>query len=163
MLAPGKIEGNAGARKLSDNISDLKAQVAANKKGASLMHELIKEYSLEVVAAYMTHIQTCAEQAVRSMLTEFSVREKMAEVDTVRAIDFLDDGTAIQLAITIDRRNGSAVFDFEGTGYEMYGNLNTPPAVTASAVIYCLRCLLPDSDIPLNQVCISLFPLILFH
>jgi 5-oxoprolinase (ATP-hydrolysing) len=37
----------------------------------------------------------------------------------------------------------------------MYGNLNAPPAVTASAVIYCLRCLVPDIDIPLNQGCLA--------
>jgi len=75
----------------------------------------------------------------------------MAERDTVRAEDFLDDGTPIALAVHIDRCAGTAVFDFAGTGPEIYGNLNAPPAVTASAVIYCLRCLLPTSDIPLNQ------------
>ncbi len=68
LLAPGKLPGNYGARCISDNISDLKAQVAANKKGANLMHELVNEYNLEVVQAYMTHIQTCAEMAVRDML-----------------------------------------------------------------------------------------------
>ena len=83
---------------------------------------------------------------------EFSLKEGMQEVDTVSAEDFLDDGTPIRLAVTIDRKHGSAVFDFEGTGPQIYGNLNAPPAVTASAIIYCLRCLLPESDIPLNQV-----------
>lgn len=83
---------------------------------------------------------------------EFSLKEGMQEVDNVSAEDFLDDGTPIRLAVTIDRKHGSAVFDFEGTGPQIYGNLNAPPAVTASAIIYCLRCLLPESDIPLNQV-----------
>lgn len=78
----------------------------------------------------------------------------MQEVDTVTAEDFLDDGTKIRLSVEINRKTGSAVFDFTGTGHEIYGNLNAPPAVTASAVIYCLRCLLPDIDIPLNQVSI---------
>lgn len=66
----------------------------------------------------------------------------------------MDDGTPIELSVTIDRRQGSATFDFTGTGPELYGNLNAPPAVTASAVIYCLRCLIPDVDIPLNQGCL---------
>ena len=58
--------------------------------------------------------------------------------------------------VSINREDGSAVFDFAGTGHEMYGNLNAPPAVTTSAVIYCLRCLLPDiMDIPLNQGCLA--------
>jgi 5-oxoprolinase (ATP-hydrolysing) len=63
----------------------------------------------------------------------------MKEVDHVVAEDFLDDGTLIKLTITIDRQTGSAVFDFTGTGAEMYGNLNAPPAVSSSAIIYCLR------------------------
>jgi N-methylhydantoinase B/oxoprolinase/acetone carboxylase alpha subunit len=58
----------------------------------------------------------------------------------------------VQLAVTIDRRDGSAVFNFEGTGPEVFGNTNAPPAVTYSAVIYSLRCMV-HQDIPLNQAC----------
>ena len=153
--APGKLPGNFGTRNLSDNISDLKAQVAANCKGAALVQELVKEYGLGVVHAYMMHIQNCAESAVRDMLRVFSINEGMAEVDSITAEDFLDDGTLIKLTVQIDRVAGSALFDFTGTGPEIYGNLNAPPAVTASAIIYCLRCLLPTSDIPLNQGCLA--------
>lgn len=153
--APGLLPGNTGTRNLSDNLSDLKAQVAANTRGASLMHELVGEYGLDVVQAYMVHIQVSAELAVRNMLKTFSANEGLEEVDTVSADDFLDDGTPIALRIEIDRRSGSAVFDFTGTGPEIYGNLNAPPAVTASAIIYCLRCLLVDIDIPLNQGCLA--------
>ena len=42
LQAPGKLEGNFGTRNLQDNLSDLKAQVAANQKGAGLMHELVR-------------------------------------------------------------------------------------------------------------------------
>jgi 5-oxoprolinase (ATP-hydrolysing) len=66
----------------------------------------------------------------------------------------MDDGTAIRLAVTIDRRNGSATFDFSGTGPEVFGNTNAPPAVTTSAVIYSLRCLV-SHDIPLNGGCLA--------
>lgn len=156
LLAPGKLANNSGARKISDNLSDLRAQVAANNRGCQLMQGLVEEYSLEVVLAYMDHIQVCAESAVRSYLRTFSKQEGLAEVDTVRAIDYLDDGTPIQLAVTIDRGDGSAIFDFSGTGHEIYGNLNAPPAVTASAIIYCMRCLLVNiADIPLNQGCLT--------
>jgi 5-oxoprolinase (ATP-hydrolysing) len=85
----------------------------------------------------------------------------MNEIDTVTAEDFLDDGTKIKLTIEINRQTGTAIFDFNGTGQEIYGNLNAPPAVTSSAVIYCLRCLLPDIDIPLNQVRHYLYSLLL--
>jgi len=162
LRAPGLVPGNSGTRNLSDNISDLKAQVAANHRGAALMQELVEEYSLGVVQAYMGHIQACAEQAVRSMLRDFSLERGLGEVGSVTAEDFLDDGTPIRLKITIDRSGAdgptnttSATFDFTGTGPEIYGNLNAPPAVTASAVIYCLRCLLKTSDIPLNQGCLA--------
>lgn len=75
LLAPGKsgMPGVVGTRCLSDNLSDLKAQVAANAKGISLVAALIEEYSLPVVQAYMHHIQANAEASVRKMLADFSL------------------------------------------------------------------------------------------
>ncbi len=160
LLAPGKIirkpgePAISGTRLLSDNLSDLKAQVAANQRGVDLLLEMVEHYSLEVVQAYMHHIQTNAEEAVRSMLKALSVREGLAEVDTVKANDFLDDGSEIVLLLTIDHREGSAIFDFSGTGPEIWGNLNAPRAVTQSAILYSLRCLI-DQEIPLNQGCLN--------
>ncbi len=160
LLAPGKITRKpgepaiSGTRLLSDNLSDLKAQVAANQRGVDLLLEMVEHYSLEVVQAYMHHIQTNAEEAVRSMLKALSVREGLAEVDTVKANDFLDDGSEIVLLLTIDHREGSAIFDFTGTGPELWGNLNAPRAVTHSAILYSLRCLI-DQEIPLNQGCLN--------
>ena len=161
--APGKIENNFGTRCLADNLSDLKAQVAANRKGSYLLAELVDEYGLEVVQAYMRHIQSSAEESVRQMLKVFasskvdSRANKQENEDTVNVYgeDFLDDGSPICLSISISKSTGSAVFDFAGTGPEIYGNLNAPPAVTASAIIYCLRCLIADIDIPLNQGCLA--------
>jgi 5-oxoprolinase (ATP-hydrolysing) len=72
LMAPGARPGNSGTRCISDNIADLKAQVAANVRGAALMDELVREYGLPVVRAYMAHIQDCAEAAVRDMLRAFS-------------------------------------------------------------------------------------------
>jgi len=166
LQAPGKIERKlgepaiSGTRLLSDNLSDLKAQVAANQRGVDLLLELVEHFTLEtapglpVVQAYMHHIQTNAEEAVRNMLKELSKREGLAEVDTVEANDFLDDGSEIVLRLTIDRRDGSAIFDFTGTGPELWGNLNAPRAVTHSAILYSLRCLI-DQEIPLNQGCLN--------
>ena len=53
----------------------------------------------------------------------------------------------------INEQDGSAVFDFEGTGCEVRGNLNAPISVAHSAVIYCMRSML-DVDIPLNAGCL---------
>ena len=46
---------------------------------------------------------------------------------------------------------GTAIVDFTGTGHEVFGNINAPRAVTLSALIYCLRCMV-GHDVPLNQV-----------
>jgi 5-oxoprolinase (ATP-hydrolysing) len=148
-------QGNiTGTRNLNDNLSDLRAQVAANQKGIVLMTQLIKQYSLEVVQAYMFHIQHSAELAVRDMLCVLSQKQGLDTLGSLEALDYMDDGTKIQLKITIDRKDGSAVFDFTGTGKEVYGNTNAPKAVTYSAIIYCLRCLVKQ-DIPLNQGCLA--------
>ena len=58
---PGKYPGSSGTRNLHDNLSDLRAQVAANQKGINLVQELMDEYSLPVVQAYMAHIQVLAK------------------------------------------------------------------------------------------------------
>lgn len=65
----------------------------------------------------------------------------------------MDDGTPIVLRVCIDGLTGDAFFDFDGTGPEVYGNCNAPPAVTLSAIIYCLRCMV-QGDVPLNQGCL---------
>jgi 5-oxoprolinase (ATP-hydrolysing) len=67
------------------------------------------------------------------------------------AVDHMDDGTPIKLEITLDKDTGSAVCDFTGTGPEVWGNCNAPRAITLSALIYCLRCMV-GHDVPLNQV-----------
>eukprot|EP00388_Colpodella_angusta_P035649 GDKK01036663.1.p1 GENE.GDKK01036663.1~~GDKK01036663.1.p1 ORF type:complete len:315 (+),score=-1.04 GDKK01036663.1:85-945(+) len=66
----------------------------------------------------------------------------------------MDDGTTIDLSLSIDASDGSAVFDFRGTGPQVLGSTNCPRAVVASAVIYSLRCLI-ERDIPLNEGCLK--------
>lgn len=84
----------------------------------------------------------------------------MKEVDHVIAEDFMDGGAAIRLRLTIDRNDGSAIFDFTGTDAEIYGNINAPTSVTKSAVIYALRCMVKQ-EIPLNQGCLDPITIIL--
>ncbi|XP_077214611.1 oxoprolinase 1 isoform X1 [Tasmannia lanceolata] len=152
-----------GTRRLQDNLSDLRAQVAANQRGISLIKELIEQYGLDTVQSYMTHVQTNAEQAVREMLKSVSAevvgwspninKQEKGSV-TIEEEDYMDDGSVIHLKLTINTEKGEATFDFGGTSSEVYGNWNAPEAVTAAAVIYCLRCLV-DVDIPLNQGCLA--------
>jgi 5-oxoprolinase (ATP-hydrolysing) len=150
LQSPGKIPGNYGTRNLSDNLSDLRAQVAANNAGIRLLLELVAEYGLITVQSYMTFIQTNAEISVRKMLKDFARKHGSRS----EALDYMDDGTPIKLTIDIDVDTGSATFDFTGTGPQVLGNFNAPPAVTYSAVIYSLRSLV-GQDIPLNQGCLA--------
>ncbi|KAK9132863.1 hypothetical protein Scep_012391 [Stephania cephalantha] len=150
-----------GTRKLQDNLSDLHAQVAANQRGISLIKELIEQYSLGTVQAYMSHVQINAEEAVREMLRSVATRvigqsgnNDEKDSATIEEEDYMDDGSIIHLKLTINAEKGEAIFDFDGTSPEVYGNWNAPEAVTSAAVIYCLRCLV-DIDIPLNQGCLA--------
>lgn len=147
---PSKYPGCSGSRSLSDSISDMKAQIAANNKGISLLRDLIISFGLDVVQFYMYGIQQNAEQAVRELLRGVT----KTHGSSLHAQDYLDDGTVINLSIEIDSETGDAVFDFEGTGSQVYGNLNAPKSITQSAILYVMRSLISE-DIPLNQGCLT--------
>jgi 5-oxoprolinase (ATP-hydrolysing) len=107
-----------GTRTLRDNISDIQAQIAATYKGVTLVQELVQKYGLDTVQRYMYAIQDTADRAVRNLLKTFSRR---FNGEVLEAIDYMDDGTPIALKIDIDPETGGAVFDFTGTGPEVYG------------------------------------------
>ncbi|KAH8892116.1 hypothetical protein GQ53DRAFT_863833 [Thozetella sp. PMI_491] len=147
LLAPGRLPGASGTRCLRDNISDIKAQAAANHRASQLIHGLISEYGLEVVQFYMGEIIGAAELAVRDMLKRI---HKSTNGKPLEAIDYMDDGTPIQLKVTIDPDTGGAIFDFTGTGPEAHGNWNAPIAISNSSILFALRCMV-NTEIPLNQ------------
>ncbi|GAB4342234.1 MAG: hydantoinase B/oxoprolinase family protein [Desulfobulbaceae bacterium] len=154
----------AGANPVRDPdtvIADLKAQIAANQRGIELLNGLMDEATEEVVLAYMGHIQANAEAAVRTMLRKLARDRAGGDTPAVfTAEDRLDDGSRIRLQITIDPDSGDACFDFTGTDPQLEGNLNAPPAVTQSAILYALRCLIAE-DIPLNQGCLNPITIVL--
>ncbi|KAN0125841.1 Hydantoinase-B domain containing protein [Russula decolorans] len=147
---PAMYPGSSGCRNIRDVESDLKAQIAANHKGIQLLHQMVGDYGLKTVQEYMYHIRNNAENSVRNLLREVA---KRLNANILSAVDYLDDGSPICLRVEINEEDGSAVFDFEGTGCEVRGNLNAPASVVHSAVIYCIRSML-DVDIPLNAGCL---------
>lgn len=117
---PAQYPGCSGTRCLADNISDLKAQISSNMKGINLISSLIEELGEDLVNFYMISIQENAESSVRNLLKEVS---KRFEGQDLSAVDYMDDGSPIKLKITIDAEKGEAIFDFDGTGPEVYGTL----------------------------------------
>ena len=145
------------ARNLTERVFDLQAQVAACQKGVGELQRVIERFGWARVEEYMGFIQDNAAHAVRQALCRFLV-----ENDSFGASfeDQLDDGTPIAVKVGIEGgsrppETASAVIDFTGTGpYHTSDNLNTPLAVTRSAVLYVLR-LITGSDIPLNSGCLE--------
>jgi 5-oxoprolinase (ATP-hydrolysing) len=132
-------------RNLAQNIADLQAQIAANERGVQELQRMVKQYSLETVQAYMGHVQDNAEA---------SVRRAIAVLKDGSFTNNLDDGSQIQVTITIDRNNRSAKIDFTGTSPQLESNFNAPSAVCKAAVLYVFRTLVND-DIPLNAGCLK--------
>ncbi|MBO6765151.1 hydantoinase B/oxoprolinase family protein [Maricaulis sp.] len=139
------------ARRPDQNIADMKAQLAACAKGADELHRLVADNGLDVVKAYMGHVQDNAERAVRRVIDALD-----DGVHTVR----LDDGAQIRVAISVDRENRSATVDFTGTSPQRHSNFNAPSSVARAAVLYVFRCLVGDS-IPLNEGCLKPIELII--
>jgi 5-oxoprolinase (ATP-hydrolysing) len=137
--------GTYPVRNLAQNIADLQAQIAANERGVQELQRMVKQYSLETVQAYMAHVQDNAEA---------SVRRAIAVLKDGSFTNNLDDGSQIQVTITIDRNNRSAKIDFTGTSPQLNSNFNAPSAVCKAAVLYVFRTLVND-DIPLNAGCLK--------
>jgi 5-oxoprolinase (ATP-hydrolysing) len=139
----------AGARYPSrdpaTNLADLRAQVAANEKGVAELGALVDAYGLDVVRAYMGHVQDNAEQAVRRVIA--GLRDGGCRYE-------LDNGAVIQVAVRVDRAARTAVIDFTGTSAQQASNFNAPSAVAMAAVLYVLRTLVAD-EIPLNAGCLK--------
>ncbi|EGU78903.1 hypothetical protein FOXB_10561 [Fusarium oxysporum f. sp. conglutinans Fo5176] len=146
----GTYPGCSATRRIQDNISDLKAQTSANQRGIILLQKLCNEYSLEVVHKYMTGIQDNAELALRGFFKKLAHEHP----GPLSATDYLDDGTVMKVRISIDKDTGSAIYNFAGSGPQMWGNYNCPISITHSAIIYSIRCLV-NLEIPLNEGCLA--------
>jgi 5-oxoprolinase (ATP-hydrolysing) len=133
------------ARNPDHNVADLKAQIAAGAKGVQEVHKMINQFGLDVVHAYMRHVQDNAEEQVRRV------------IDVMQDGEFTyptDEGAVIKVKISFNKENRSAIVDFTGTSDQRPSNYNAPSAVARSAVLYVFRCLV-DDKIPLNEGCLK--------
>jgi 5-oxoprolinase (ATP-hydrolysing) len=133
------------ARNPDQNMADLRAQVAANQKGVEELHKMVAHFGLDVVRAYMGHVQDNAEEAVRRVISALKDGQYSYE---------LDNGARIDVAIRVDRDSRSAEVDFTGTSGQLPNNFNAPSSVCMAAVLYVFRTLV-DDEIPLNAGCLK--------
>jgi 5-oxoprolinase (ATP-hydrolysing) len=143
--------GRYPSRNPQQNVADLKAQIAACEKGVQELNRMVRQFGLDVVSAYMRHVQDNAEEAVRrvlDVLKDGSFAHKM------------DDGATIRVKIAIDRPARRAVIDFTGTDAQLGNNFNAPKAVCRAAVLYVFRTLV-DDEIPMNDGCLKPLELVI--
>jgi 5-oxoprolinase (ATP-hydrolysing) len=137
------------ARNLDQNLADLRAMIAANQKGVIELRRMVEHFGLDVVHAYMRHVQDNAEACVRRVI------DVLAASPGDGAFTYeMDSGAIIKVAIRIDRSTRGAEIDFTGTSGQLASNFNAPAAVTLAAVLYVFRTLV-DDDIPLNAGCLK--------
>jgi 5-oxoprolinase (ATP-hydrolysing) len=137
--------GKYPVRNVQQNIADLQAQIAANEKGVQELRRMVEHFGLDVVRAYMRHVQDNAEESVRRVLGV--LKDGSFEYP-------LDNGAVIRVAIRIASDRRAARIDFSGTSNQLPNNFNAPSAVCMAAVLYVFRTLV-DDDIPLNAGCLK--------
>ncbi|WP_294393303.1 hydantoinase B/oxoprolinase family protein [uncultured Sphingomonas sp.] len=133
--------GSYPARNIDQNVADLTAQIAACARGADGLIAAAGEYGLDVVAAYMAHVQDYAAGAVARLLPRLSSGRYTVEMDS---------GAVIQVAVTVHGDAGSIDFDFTGTSEQRADNFNAPLSIVRAAILYVMR-ILVDEPVPLNE------------
>ncbi|MEP2704992.1 MAG: hydantoinase B/oxoprolinase family protein [Roseibium sp.] len=133
------------ARNPHQNVADLSAQIAANEKGIQELRKMMAHFGLDVVQAYMGHVQDNAEESVRRVIE--ALKDSQYEYPT-------DQGSVIKVKITVDKDKREATVDFTGTSEVKLNNFNAPEPVTRAAILYCFRVMV-DGDIPMNAGCLK--------
>ncbi len=132
-------------RNPDQNMADLRAQLAANETGVQELRKMVEHFGIEVVHAYMQHVQDNAAESVRRVL----------DVLTDGTFTYpMDNGCQIRVSIRVDKAARRASIDFSGTSSQHSGNYNAPAAVCQAAVLYVFRTLVADA-IPLNEGCLK--------
>ena len=148
MLARGPFP----ARNPDQNIADLKAQLAANARGALELERLVERFGLRAVERYMRHVQDNAAACVRAAIERLR--------DGGRFTVQLDGGETISVAVSLSADRRRAIVDFSGTSPATAGNFNAPSSIARAAVLYVFRTLVRES-IPLNAGCLEPLSIVL--
>ncbi len=137
--------GEYPVRNPKQNIADIRAKIAANKRGEFELNDIVSHFGLETVHAYMSHVQDNAEKSMRKVIVN---------LDNGKFNYPLDDGSEICVSIKINKIDQSAVVDFTGTSSQKSDNFNAPASVCRASVLYVFRTLINDI-IPMNEGCLK--------
>ncbi len=112
--------------------------------GLRELRKMVHHFTLPVARAYMRHVQDNAAESVRRVIDRLH--------DSAFAIE-TDQGNAIKVRISVDKKKREATVDFTGTSPQQPSNFNAPEPVTRAAVLYVFRVMV-DDDIPMNAGCL---------
>jgi 5-oxoprolinase (ATP-hydrolysing) len=129
------------SRSTEDNMADFQAALASILEGKKSMIKLAQTYGKDEVLNFMDELSSLATSKLNEKL------EKLM-INTLSATEFLDDGSKIRVTIS---RNDRLRISFAGTSDTHKGNLNATEAIVNGAVIYVLKLLIGDDNIPLNE------------
>lgn len=121
---------------------DLAAQVAANRIGILRLQALVEALGETAFGAALEALDAYGERMARRLLDALPAGEYPAE-------DVLDDDGQgrfdLPIRVVVRRAPGAdhVDVDFTGTAAQTAGNVNCPLSVTAAAVHYVFRCLMP--------------------
>ena len=121
--------------------ADLRAQLAANRVGATRLAELSRRVGADALRAATDGVQDYAERRMRTCIAALGDGERTAS-DVLEATE---GDLALTLRATVHA--DGLTLDFTGSAAQHGGNLNCPLAVTVSACLFAVR-VLTDPDIP---------------
>jgi 5-oxoprolinase (ATP-hydrolysing) len=125
----------------NENRADLNGALAAVNYGEQALIGLCEKFGAAKVVEYMIRIRHHAADL-------FAQKLKSLKLPKAKAVQYLDDGSPLQVSIT--KRKNKLVIDFTGSAGVHPGNLNATRAIVQSVVLYVIR-LLVDRDIPMNE------------
>ena len=126
---------------------DLAAQIAACRTGERRLQEMVDRYGWSVVYEHEAALLDYSERLTRAAISalpdgDYSFRDVMDD-------DGLTD-EPVPIAVTVSVRGDAMTLDFSETAAQRRGCINAPLAVTLSAALYVLRCVVGEAA-PANQ------------
>ncbi len=129
---------------------DLTAQIASIRVGEQRLKEVVERYGITETLEHMAALLDYSERVTRQAIAR--IPDGVYQV-----VDYMDDdgltGEPVPVAVSIAIANDEMTIDFTGTSPQRAGCINAPQAVTVSASLYMVRCVVGDQA-PANQGCL---------